>query len=292
MEKIEVSVIYGPTASGKSDLAMEWAKKNNGEIISIDSIQIYKGMDIGSAKPDKSMLKEIKHHMIDIISPDQKIDARTFALQVRDAIVDINRRGRHPVLVGGSGLYFDAVFHDFFECPPSNPAYRDIMRNEWEKDQGESLHKKLSAIDPTSASKINKHNMPRLVRAIEVFELTGRPFSSAENARRKINWLSVGYCHYLNPDRELLYNRINQRTIIMFAEGWLSEVESLIEKYGFGAKGLEAIGYREIAQYLLANGSGQNSQEKLIELIQQNTRRFAKRQITWFSKYGIISEKK
>ncbi|MBL8029406.1 MAG: tRNA (adenosine(37)-N6)-dimethylallyltransferase MiaA [Fibrobacteres bacterium] len=286
MEKIEVSAIFGPTASGKSDLAMEIALKNNGEIVSIDSIQIYKEMDIGSAKPDKKMQNDVKHHMIDIIEPNQKMDARSFALLARAAIKDIASRGKHPVLAGGSGLYFDALYYDFFDCPPSDPVFRDMMNKKWEIDEGESLHKKLESIDPVSASRINKKNKPRLVRALEVFELTGRTFSSTDNSKKRVDWLKTVNSIYVNPDRNILYDRINTRTEKMMQSGWFSEVNYLLVKYGASAKGMGAVGYKEVSEYLSVTRGHGLSEADLVKIIQQNTRRLAKRQITWFSKYG------
>ncbi len=292
MEEIKVAVVYGPTASGKSDFAVDWALKNNAEIISVDSVQIYRMMDVGTAKPDAAMRSAVKHHLVDILDPYETINARKFAELARATAIEIASRKKLPLFVGGSGLYFDAIFHDFFECPSSSQELRKKLNEEWLSDGGASSYARLLSIDPPLAQTVHRNNSQRVIRALEVFEITGRPFSSFANTRKRVEWLSIVFSRYANPPREELYKNINNRTIQMLKNGWIEETASIIARYGRDIKCLEAIGYREIAHLLSQNTERARSfvkieNEAICSDIQKKTRHYAKRQIVWFDKYNL-----
>ncbi|MCX7795824.1 MAG: tRNA (adenosine(37)-N6)-dimethylallyltransferase MiaA [bacterium] len=277
--RIPVIVIGGPTASGKTQLAIEWALKTNGEIISCDSRQIYKYMDIGTAKPTAEERSVIPHHLIDIIYPDEVMSAGEFQRLARECIEDIHKRGRIPFLVGGTGLYIRAVIRDISFPPKVDEEIRETIRERVKKEGLYKVYEELQKVDPKTADKINPNDEIRITRALEVYYATGKPISYY---RKGIN---VDYPRYdviyfvLNPPRDLLYRRIEERVDRMIKLGLIEETKYILSLgYSPGLPSLQTLGYREIIKYL----QGIYSLESAIEEIKKETRRYAKRQLTWF----------
>jgi tRNA dimethylallyltransferase len=277
----KVLIILGPTAVGKSKVALEIADKLNGEIISADSRQVYKYMDIGIAKPTSQEQKKVPHHLIDIIKPDEKFSAAEYAKRAREAIHEIVERNKQPIVVGGSGLYIKALTEGFFEGPQANAKIRKRLGKEAKKLGNSHLYQKLKAVDPITASKVYPNDLKRIIRGLEVYELTGK--TMAELQQRGVylvpefEFIKVG----LSLDRKELYQRIEKRVDAMFRGGLLEEVKNL-RKMGYSPKlnALNTLGYKELFLYL----QRKITLEEAMEKIKQNTRNYAKRQLTWFKK--------
>jgi tRNA dimethylallyltransferase len=277
----KILTILGPTASGKTKVSLEIADKINGEIISADSRQVYKFMDIGTAKPSLEQRKRIPHHLIDIVEPDKYFSAADYSTRARRAIKEILSRGKEPLIVGGSGLYLRALFKGFFKGPGRDENLRRKLKEKAEKFGTESLYQELKEKDPEAAEKIGPHNLVRIIRALEVYELSGQRISElqkkGEYPSREFEFIKIG----LKIDREKLYQRIDQRVEDMISSGLVDEVESLkIRGYDLSLAPLRTFGYKEIFQYL----EGEISLDEAKEKIKLNTRHFAKRQLTWFRK--------
>ncbi|MDD8019078.1 MAG: tRNA (adenosine(37)-N6)-dimethylallyltransferase MiaA [Bacteroidota bacterium] len=275
-----ILVIVGPTASGKTSLALEVAKHIPSEIISADSRQVYKHLSIGTAKPSPSELQSVPHHFIDIREPNEKYNAGDFQDDGRRMVSEILLRKKMPIVAGGTGLYVQALVDGFFEQPEFSGVIRKELETRLEKTGKEALYKELQTVDPLSASTMDATKFRRVIRALEVFFETGVPISKfhADHQPEQIyDAMFVG----LQWEREELYTRINQRVEKMFAEGFLSEVEHL-QKMGYDDRyqALQTVGYKEAFAYLRK----EISYERMVELMKQNTRRFAKRQLTWFRK--------
>lgn len=277
--KIPVIVIGGPTASGKTQLAIEWALRINGEIISCDSRQIYKYMDIGTAKPTLEERNLIPHHLIDIIYPDEIMSAGEFQKLARACIEDIYRRGKVPLLVGGTGLYIRAVIRDINFPPKVDESIREMIKEKVKKEGLSRVYEELQRIDPVTANKISPNDEIRITRALEVYYATGKPISYY---RRGID---VDYPEYnivyfvLNPPRDLLYKRIEERVDKMIKLGLIDETKYILGLgYSPELPSLQTLGYREIIKYI----HGMYSLESAVEEIKKETRRYAKRQLTWF----------
>ncbi len=278
----KIIVIVGPTAVGKTYVSVELAKKLNTEIVSADSMQIYKEMDIGTAKITDDEMQGIAHHMIDIISPNENYSVSEFN-ETAEKIIDSLLLNNHiPIVVGGSGLYVNSLIYDLdFAKAKSNEKLRDYY-NYYYKEHGEdALYNKLQKIDPAAAEKIHKNNIKRVIRALEVYDITGLKFSELNTDIRKpsnkYECILVG----LSMDRKILYNRINQRVDKMLSEGLVEEVKDLLDKgYHKNSASMKAIGYKEIIEYL----EGNCTLEEAVNILKRNTRRFAKRQYTWFLK--------
>ncbi len=280
MSKIPVVVIAGPTASGKTGLAIEIAKKYNGEVVSADSMQIYKEMDIGTAKPSIEEMQGIPHHMIDVVSPYDKFSAGEYSRLAEKCIQDIYKRGKLPIVVGGTGLYISALLDgSVFSERISDEKIKARLTEQCLSEQSrQELYEKLSEVDPVAAEKIHINNTVRLVRALEVYEITGIPISewqktvSEKCMPYETCMIALGF-----QDREILYSRINDRVDIMIQQGLINEIRGLCrESLSTTAKG--AIGYKEMFDYL----DGNSTLDESIELIKRQTRRYAKRQLTWF----------
>jgi tRNA dimethylallyltransferase len=281
----QVIVITGPTCSGKTYLSIEIAQKLQTEIISADSRQIYKYLDIGTAKPSRSELKKVKHHFIDILNPDQNFNVSEFET---DALKIINRvitKNKIPVVAGGSGLYLKALVDGIFNTVDTDAELREMLLNQRKELGNEFLYDELKKIDPISASKMLPQNYKRVIRAIEVFHLTGKSIMVLqENYKREINFEFMQFG--LRWERDLLYQNIDFRVDKMIEEGLIEEVKNVLEKgYDKNINALNTVGYKEIISYL----EGSISLGKAIELIKRNTRRYAKRQLTWFNKDKRIS---
>lgn len=276
--KQKLLVIIGPTAVGKTKLSIEMAKRYNGEIISGDSMQIYRSMDIGTAKIKPEEMEGIPHHLIDIKDPDESFSVAEFQQLVRERISDITSKGKLPIIVGGTGLYIQSVIYDYqFSEAPADEAFR-LQLEERAKEIGNvALHEELTKVDPESASQIHPNNVRRVIRALEIFHCTGKIMSDYQNNQQP-DLLYETALIALTMEREKLYERINMRVDIMIAEGLLDEV-SMLYKHGLrDCQSIQAIGYKEIYDYL----DGKVSLEIAVENLKQNSRRYAKRQLTWF----------
>ena len=284
----KIIAVAGPTASGKSALALELCKRLDGELISLDSMQIYRGLDIGTAKPTKAEQAEVRHHMIDICEPTENFSAAEFAERAHKVIADVRSRGKRAVLCGGTGLYLDTVLGrlDFGEIE-SDEKLRGELIAFAEKNGADALHERLRGIDPQAAEKIHKNNVRRVVRAIEIYELTGK--TKTEHDREAISdspyeSLIIGLDY---DDREVLYNRINRRVDAMIEAGLEGEVRSLVSRGLLSAESTagQAIGYKEMLGYI----AGDCSLWDTVEKIKLGTRRYAKRQLTWLRRNPNIN---
>ncbi len=280
-----VIVIVGPTAVGKTELSISLAKKIQGEIISADSMQIYRGMDIGTAKPPKRVREEISHHMIDITNPDEEFSVAKFKDLAKAKLLEIKKRANIPIVVGGTGLYLNALIYDYsLEDIPRDLNTREKLREKVEEKGSQKLHEELSQLDPESAQKIHPNDVKRIIRALEVIYITGEAFSKYQQQTQKQN-LSNTIMIGLTKNRDELYNKIEQRVDHMIEKGLVDEVKSLFEQgYDNSITSVQALGYKEIASYL----QGEISIEESIRLIKKRTKRFAKRQLSWFKRDGNI----
>lgn len=269
----KVIAIVGPTASGKTKMAIEMAQKLDTEIISADSRLVYKGFDIGTAKPTKEEQLLVKHHMIDVVEPEYDFSVADFADGASKVISELHAKNKVPIVVGGTGLYFRILLENY-DMPrvEANPQ----LRAELENLSNEELFEKLSNIDKISAEKIHQNNRVRVIRALEVSLTTGKPFSSIKGVKE--NKYDVEWVFPEIESREILYNSINIRVDMMIKDGLVDETKNLLLKHGRIKNLVNTIGYQEIIQYLDGNISIENA----IEQIKQNTRRYAKRQLTWF----------
>ncbi|MGE5416961.1 MAG: tRNA (adenosine(37)-N6)-dimethylallyltransferase MiaA, partial [Acidobacteriota bacterium] len=274
---LRLAAIVGPTGVGKSKIAVQVARELNGEIISCDSMQIYRGMNIGTAKITESEMNGIHHHGIDLIGPEESYSVTDFQKLARDLIEIINDRGRLPILVGGTGLYYQAVVDDYQLLPiQTDHDLRERLNQEAELKGNEFLHQRLQAIDQQAAEKINPNDRKRIVRALEVIEKTGQTFSSLQQRKKGQYRLAA---HGLTMPRELMYKRLEERVDKMIAEGLIDEVKDLLRKgYGRELNSMKALGYVQIIKFL----DGEQSLEDSILEIKRDTRRYAKRQLTWF----------
>jgi len=274
MDNKRIPVIAGPTASGKSDLAYSLAERFEIEIISADSRQIYKYLDIGTAKPSVDILKKISHKLISVINPDERYSAAQFAETASLYISEIFCKKRLPVIVGGTGLYIKALFDGMFECPEKN----DDLRRALEKKSNSELFDYLNKIDPESCVKININDKKRIVRAIEVFETTGESISKLKTATSPATEFKPFY-FIMERDRKDLYNRINCRAEKMIKNGWIEETQNILNM-GFqkNCPAFEGLGYKDIIEYL----DKKQELPQTIENIKMFTRRYAKRQMIWF----------
>lgn len=282
MDKVKIIVIAGPTASGKSTLAMELAEMFNGEIISADSMQVYRYMDIGTAKPDIEQRRKIAHYLIDIVDPDEEFSAARYREDASKAIQKICGKGKNPFVVGGTGLYIKALTKGLFNGPGSDISIRNKLAVQGSgKDASNHLYQKLKEVDPDSSSKIHPNNRARIIRALEVYYLTNKPISSFQKEHNfsedPYETIKLG----LSVDRKFLYKGIEDRVDNMMNAGFTNEVRRLL---GMGfrpdSKAMCALGYKEIIGYLQNNCS----LESAVTEIKKNTKRYAKRQMTWFRK--------
>lgn len=271
-------VVLGPTAVGKTAVGIELALRCNAEIISVDSRQIYREMDIGTAKPTSEERARVPHHIVDVVSPDESFTASDFQRLADAAIAEIRERGKIPLLVGGAGLYFRALVDGLFEGPPADPEVRARLSAEAEAEGTLVLHRRLSVLDPEAASRIHPNDRMRLIRALEVYEQTGKPISQLQSQwkRSEPRYPFIAFC--LRRSREELHRRANARVKTMLALGLVDEVRRLREKYPPHLKAFQGFGYRELWGYL----DGKHSFEKAIELLKRHTHQYAKRQMTWF----------
>jgi tRNA dimethylallyltransferase len=277
----EPILLAGPTASGKSEIALALAEKIGAEIISVDSMQVYRGLDIGTAKPTINDRKRVPHHLIDVVDLSQPFDAAQFAKLAAASIKEITSRGRTPLLCGGTGLYFKALLEGLGDAPPSNPS----LRAELETLPLPDLLRELAERDPETFARIDRQNPRRIIRAVEVIRLTGKPFS-----QQRASWNIPAQAQ---PTRFFglartpsdLHARIESRVDEMFRNGLVAETESLLHRgLAENRTAMHALGYRQVVEYL----RGQRSLPQTIELVKIRTRQFAKRQMTWFRKHARL----
>jgi tRNA dimethylallyltransferase len=278
--KEKLVVIVGPTAVGKTKTSIELAKAINGEIISGDSMQVYRGLDIGTAKITDDEKEGIPHYMIDIKDPSEPFSVAEFQEKAKELISDINNRGKIPIIVGGTGLYIRSVTHYYeFSEASKNSEIRDELQKKADADGPESLHLELKSIDPIRAAEIHPNNVHRVIRALEIYYETGSiPSKEQKNRQGKdessYNLALVG----LTMEREKLYQRINERVDLMVKSGVIQEAKWLLQQDISNSLAAKAIGYKELFPYL----TGNSTLEESIELLKRNSRRYAKRQFTWF----------
>lgn len=277
-----VIVIFGPTASGKTGLSIRLAREISGEIISADSMQIYRYMDIGTAKPDAVERMGIPHYLMDEVNPDEEFNVARFQELACKYIEEIHAKGKIPIVVGGTGLYINSLIYNIqFSETISDWSFREKLQKEAEEKGNEYLHAKLKEVDPEAAANIHMNNVKRVIRALEVYEYTKNPISEHQRQSREIpppyRFILIG----LQMDRQKLYNRIEQRVDHMLESGLVEEVRDLISRgYDKSTIAMQGIGYKEILAYL----RGETSLEEAITIIKRDTRRYAKRQITWFKR--------
>lgn len=281
MCKPKVIVLCGPTASGKTSLSIELAKKINGEIISCDSMQIYKDMDIGTAKPTEQEKQGIKHYLLDFLSPEVRYSVADYKKDAEKAIEEILKKRKVPIIVGGTGLYINSLIY--------NIGYKDSKididyRNKLEKmvvEKGlENLYEMAQKIDPEAMKNISHNDKKRIMRVLEIYNETGKTKTELEMESRK-NEPKYNYIVFaLDMDRDKLYERINKRVDIMLKNGLIHEVEKLINTYKIMPTAMQGLGYKEVVEYL----KGNCTEEEMVEKIKMETRRYAKRQLTWFRK--------
>ncbi|HJV45363.1 MAG TPA: tRNA (adenosine(37)-N6)-dimethylallyltransferase MiaA [Bacillota bacterium] len=278
LEKEKLLVIVGPTAVGKTALSIDLAKEFTGEIISGDSIQVYRGMDIGSAKITPQEMKDIPHYLIDTHDPDEPFSVAEFQSRATQLIRDINDRRKLPMIVGGTGLYIQSVIYQYqFSEAGQDPELRKELENFALEQGNEALHQRLTEIDPMTANRLHPNDIKRIVRALEIYELTGTTMAEYQKRSKESPYqlCLIG----LSMDRDVLYERINQRVDLMIEQGLVEEVRTLLDKgYHKGLTSLHAIGYKEMIDYI----EGTLSLEEAVEQLKKNSRNFAKRQLTWF----------
>lgn len=284
MDKPKVIVICGPTASGKTSLSISLAKKINGEIVSCDSMQIYKEMDIGSAKPTVEEMQEIKHYLVDFVSPEKRYSVSEYKEDASKAIEEIINKGKTPIIVGGTGLYLNSLIYNIqYNEMEVDLNYRRELEKEAEEYGLEVLYNRAKEIDPEAMEKVSANDKKRITRVLEIYNATGRNKTELEKKSRKevpYNYLIFG----INMERSILYDRINKRVDIMLEQGLIEEVKNLINKYSNMPTAMQGLGYKEVKEFL----DGNISKEEMIEKIKMETRRYVKRQITWFKRIKNI----
>ena len=285
-QRVKVIAIVGPTASGKTAYSIKLAKKIGGEIISADSRLVYKGFNIGTAKPTVEEMNGISHYMIDIVEPEFDYSAGLYKKEASKIIYKIASRGKIPIIVGGTGLYIDILLKNF-DLPEFEP--NQALREHLSVYSSQDLYDMLKGLDPEGALSIEQNDKKKIIRAIEILTVTGKPLSSSRGIGKSefdIEWIGCNY------PRDVLYERINKRVDLMVEQGLIEETKKLLQKHGRIYNLINTIGYREIILYL----DGMVSLEESLELLKQNTRKYAKRQLTWFRKnenikWNIFPEK-
>ena len=281
----KVIVIGGPTASGKTGLSIELAKQINGEIVSCDSMQIYKDMTIGTAKPTPEEMQGIQHYLIDFVSPEERYSVADYKRDATNAIKEILAKGKVPIVVGGTGLYLESLIYGIeYNEIEVDMEYRKELEQIEQEEGLEKLYQMAEAIDKEAMQKISHNDRKRICRVLEIYHSTGKTKTELEKESRK-NGPEFDYILFgINMDREKLYDRINRRVDIMLEDGLIEEVKNLIHKYHNFPTAMQGLGYKEVVEYL----NGITTKEEMIEKIKMETRRYAKRQLTWFRKYKDI----
>ncbi len=273
MEKKPLIVITGPTATGKTDFSLKLAREVGGEIISADSMQVYKGLDIGTDKVSEEVRREIPHYLIDVVEPREKFSVADFVRLSDEAIKEIWSKGKYPIVVGGTGFYIKALLYGLPKTPPAS----EKLRKELSKLPTEALYRELLSVDSEYAKKIGERDRKRIIRALEVYRLTGKPLSSFKVWSEKPRYPFLGYFLYRN--RPELYRRIEDRVDSQIERGLLKEAKELL-KFGEDTTAFQALGYKEMVDYL----KGIKSLDEAVRTLKRRTKEFAKRQFTWFRK--------
>ena len=278
-DRHRIVIICGPTGIGKTTAAIHLAQHIGGQIVGADSMQVYRHMDIGTAKPTPQEQAAVPHHMIDVVDPDTPFDAVRYAAMAADCIGHLRQAALPAVVAGGTGLYIKALVYGLFAARKPDPRIRQQLERRAKAESVAGLHAELHRHDPDSAARIHPHDRFRIIRALETFEATGRPLSELQRRHgfkeKRFATFKIG----LEIDRDALYARINQRVETMIAQGLVSEVQSLLDRgYHADLKPMQAIGYRHIADYL----AGKTDWDETVTLLKRDTRRYAKRQYTWF----------
>jgi tRNA dimethylallyltransferase len=281
----KIIIILGPTAVGKSEVALHLAESVNGEIVNADSQQVYRHMDIGTGKPSKVDRERVRHHLIDIVAPNEEFNAALFRRLATESIRQIHARGRNIIVCGGTGLYLKTLTRGLFEGPGQDPEVRQTLEQEIAANGVASLYRRLERIDPTVGSSIHPNDRQRIIRALEVYRLTGRPISEWQKEHgfqeNPFEIFKIG----LLRERAELYNLINLRCERMIEEGLLEEIRGLVERgFDLDLKPLRSVGYRQMGQVL----RGTQSMNDAVEEMKQETRHLAKRQLTWFRRDNEI----
>jgi len=271
--------LTGPTAAGKTEVAIELAHRIGGEIVSMDSMALFQGMDIGTAKPTPVQRSQTPHHLLDLVDPAKEFSLASYLAAAQQAVAEIRGRRREPVFVGGTPLYLKGLLRGVFEGPAADWDFRNALTAEAERHGPGYLQERLAAVDPASAQRLHANDTKRLIRALEVYEKTGEPISSLQRQFDTGRPADVCRVFVLNWPRELLYDRIDRRVDAMFAIGLVEEVRSLLSRSeGLGKTARQAVGYKEVIDYL----EGKQSLATTKGLVQQHSRQLAKRQLTWF----------
>ncbi|MCD6485816.1 MAG: tRNA (adenosine(37)-N6)-dimethylallyltransferase MiaA [Syntrophobacterales bacterium] len=274
-------IITGPTGVGKTDLAIKLAKRYNGEIISADSMQIYRHMDIGTAKPTPEERLCVPHHLIDVVNPDEEFNASMFVKMADEAIDLLHERGKSVFVVGGTGLYLDALLGGLLNAPGADGELRDLYRRDASQYGKEHLYKRLKEIDATAAEKIHPNDLVRTIRALEVLEHTGQSITEIQGEHRFSNNAYDSVKIGLNIDRNLLYDRINDRVEKMIETGLVEEVERLMDRgYDESVRPMQSMTYRNVISFIRVK----QSEQDMVRLIKRDTRHYARRQLTWFKR--------
>lgn len=277
----KIVVIAGATGIGKTELSLQLAEAFRGGIVSADSMQVYRSMDIGTAKPDPAERQRAPHFMLDVADPDEPYDAARYAREARACIAELHRAGQLPLVVGGTGFYIKALLHGLFEARPASEEVRAGLREEARQSGSRALYERLSACDPEAAARIHPNDAYRVIRALEVYELTGRPLSAWQQAHgfEDAPFEALKIC--LHMERDALYERIDKRVDQMVARGLLDEVRGLLNRgYTPDLKPMQALGYRHMVEYIQESLAWAEA----IRLMKRDTRRYAKRQLIWFKK--------
>lgn len=282
--------VVGPTASGKSEFAFRLAKQLDGVVISADSMQIYRGLDVGTAKEPESRRKEVVHEMIDIVNADEEFSVALYAEQARQCVRRALKSGKLPIIAGGTGLYVEALLYPMqYGSSDKNPELRAQLENEYAEKGGETMLKKLAELDSETAARLFPNDRKRVIRALEIVLTTGKPMSAQKDARPEAENDDVIMVAFGAADRSVLYNRINARVDEMVANGLVEEVAAV---GNFGYQSMQAIGYKEFAGCNFRKGNGKTVFDEselsvVVEKIKKDTRNYAKRQLTWFRRYGF-----
>jgi tRNA dimethylallyltransferase len=277
--KPSLVIISGPTCVGKTDVAIALAEPLGAEIISADAVQVYRYMDIGTAKPTRQEQARVRHHLIDVVEPNELFSAALFKTMADAVIQDLHQKGRPIFVVGGTGLYIKALTRGLFPAQQQDGLIRKRLRGEAETLGLDALHQRLQEVDPAAAARIHPNDTYRIIRALEVHQVTGRPISHYQKVHGFLDFRYTTLKIGLTPDRNILYDWINSRVDLMLASGLLEEVNWLLDQgYPSTLKSMRSIGYRHLADYL----RGRTPWDETVRLFKRDTRRYAKRQLTWF----------
>jgi tRNA dimethylallyltransferase len=277
-------ILTGPTGSGKSGLALDLAERLDAEIVCADSMTLYRGMDIGTAKPSPADRARVPHHLLDVLEPWEPASVAWWLARAAECVADIAARGKQALIVGGTALYLDAVVYGLFDGPAADEAIRRRLGEEAERDGVQALHARLAAVDPAAAARIHANNVRRVIRALEVFELTGRPISEWQTQKQSERPPAFAdRCLALDLPRATLYERIDARVVAMFDAGLVEEVRTLVASpRGLGPQAGQGLGYKELLPHL----AGEITREQAVAEVQTRSRNFAKRQMTWLRHFS------